>query len=166
MVGRDVVRLKIAGIVADHVRGRAARLPELAVHVDQLETRPRRHLPMGAIVQVIDVLGDQQEVAFPPRRQFGQGPVRSVGMHCRQLASPLVVEVLHQRRIPRERLGRRHILDPMTQPQTVRRPEGGHAGFRRDAGAGQDDEVARGHHYMNARRCGAASMGLDVAACI
>src|SRR5690606_12405086 len=73
-----------------------------------------------------------------------QGPVRGVGLHARQLAPALVVEVLHQGRVRREALGRRHRLDAMPLPQAVRGAEGRHAALGRDAGAGQDDKVHAG----------------------
>ena len=54
------------------VRG-AVRLEQFAVHVDQLEAGRGRDRRVGAVVQVVDVLGDQQEVALPARGEVGQG---------------------------------------------------------------------------------------------
>ncbi|MNY14805.1 hypothetical protein D3C86_1479940 [compost metagenome] len=144
MMRRGVPGLQIAGPVADDARCGAARLQQLAVHMDQLEAEGRRRLKVRPVVQVVDVLRHQQEVAPPTRRQIGQGPVRGVGHHLGQMPPSLVVEVLHQRRISREAFGRRHVLDAVPLPQAVRGAEGRHAGFCRDAGAGQDDEVHAG----------------------
>ncbi|MNI41815.1 hypothetical protein D3C73_960780 [compost metagenome] len=138
---RGVGRLEVAVPVADDARGGAARLLQLAVHVDQLEACGGRRVHVRPVVQVVDVLRHQQDIARPPRRQIGQRPVRGVGVDARQLAASLVVEVLHQGRVGGEALGRGDGLDTMPLPQAVRGAEGGHAALGRDAGAGQDDEV-------------------------
>jgi hypothetical protein len=46
---------------------------------------------MGAVVQVVDVLGDQQDVALPAGGEVGEGVVGVVGLDLRQLAPPFVV---------------------------------------------------------------------------
>ncbi|MNT09953.1 hypothetical protein D3C72_1447610 [compost metagenome] len=142
---RGVLGLQIAGPVADSAGRGAARLQQFAVHVDQLEARGGRRLGVRPVVQVIDVLRHQQEIAVPARRQIGQGAVRGVRLDRRQMPSPLIVEVLHQGRVRRKPLGRGHRLDAMPLPQPVGGAKGRHAGFRRDAGAGQDDKVLVGH---------------------
>jgi hypothetical protein len=113
----------------------AAGLQDLPVHVHQIARS-------GALVQVVDVLGDQQQFARPVRLQPGQGQVRRVGRHlARQEApAPIVVEVVHPCRIAREGLGRGHVFQAHLGPDAVGIAEGIQAGFLRDPGAGQDDD--------------------------
>ena len=68
----------------------------------------------GALVQVVHVLRDQQEIARPAAVEFRQRAVRGVGLHGRigELGAARIVELLHARRIAGEGLRRRHILDP------------------------------------------------------
>jgi hypothetical protein len=141
MMRRGFVRRHVPGPVHHHARPGAAAFQQFAVHMDQLKPGGWRRLFMRPVVQIIDVLRHKQEVAFPPCRQVRQRPVRRIGPHLGQLSPPLIIEVLHQRRIDRIAFGRRHILDPMPAPQPVRRPKGRHAALGRYPGSGQDDEV-------------------------
>ena len=59
-------------------------------------------------------------------------------------AAPRVVELVHQRRIADEPVRRRHIFEAHPRPDPVGAAEGVEAGFLRDAGAGQDDDLAIG----------------------
>ncbi len=83
------------------------------MHVEQ-PLRPR------ALVQVVDILGDDQQFARPLRVEPRQRDMRRIGLDLAQPRPPRIVELLHQRRVARERLGRRDILDPMPLPQPVR----------------------------------------------
>ena len=78
----------------------------------------------GALVQIVDILGDDQQLARPFGIEPRQRPVRRIGLDLAQPRPARVVEAVDQRRIARERLGRRDILDPMPLPQPVRPAEG------------------------------------------
>ena len=88
----------------------AARLQELAVHVND-PPRP------CALMQVVDVLGDEGETAalrrervFEPR----QRPMRGVGLGVEEVAAPHVVEGEHVFGIAGEGFGGRelHRIEP------------------------------------------------------
>ena len=78
-------------------------------------------------------------------RQLGQRVVRSVRLHGRQLPAASVVEILHQRRIAREALGRRDLLDPVTLPQSVGSAERRHPALRGDPRPGEHDDAHAVH---------------------
>jgi len=58
-----------------------------------------------------------------------------------EVLAPGVVEGLHAGRIAGEGLGRSHVLDPDAGPNAVGVAKGVQAGFPRDAGAGEHDDV-------------------------
>ena len=99
-------------------------------------------LRAGALVQVVDILGDDQQFARPFGVEPRQRAMRRIGLDRRRAGAARVVEAVDQRGIARERLGRRDILDPMAFPQPVRPAKGGEAALGRNAGAGEDDDVA------------------------
>ena len=106
------------------------------MHVDQ-------PLRAGALVKVVDILGDQQEITWP----FGLEPrkclVRRVGTDARKFRSPSIVEAVNQCRIPAEGLGRSHVFNAVAFPQAVGAAKGCEAAFGRNAGARQDHDVAK-----------------------
>ena len=112
----------------------------------------------GAIVQIIDILGDEQEVAGPFRLQPCQRQMRGIGHHLAEEGAALIVELLHQCGIAAEGLWGGDILHPMAFLQAIGGAEGGHAGFGRNAGAGEDDDVAAHARHDKAGQRGAASM--------
>jgi hypothetical protein len=121
------------------------------VHVEQSAAA-------GALVQVVDVLGDEQELARPQGVEACQRQMRGIGPDRRleEPAATQVVEGLHERGIAGEGLGRRHILDAMTLPEPVRPAEGGEPRFARDVGAGEHDDPPAGflmHGPWPWRRC-------------
>ena len=69
-----------------------------------------------AFVQVIDILGDEQQLARPRGIEPRQRPVRGIGLDRAEPRPPGVVECVNQRRIAAKGLGRRHILDAMAFP--------------------------------------------------
>jgi len=119
-----------AGI--DLVAALAAHLVQLAVHVQWLPAA-------GALVQVVDVLGHQQEFPGMFVLEFRQRQVGGIGLDAgaAQFAPPVIVELQHLLRIAGIGLEGGHFLDVVTRPQAARAPEGLDAGFCRDAGAGQ-----------------------------
>ena len=105
------------------------------MHVEQ-PLRP------GALVQVVDVLGDEQQLARPVGIEPRQRHVRGIRLDRAQLRPPRIVESVDQRRIAPKSLGRRDILDAMSFPQPIRPAEGREAALGRYAGAGQDDDTS------------------------
>jgi len=105
------------------VAGAAPAGLELAMHMEQ-PPRP------GPLVQVVDILGDDQQLARPSGIEPGQRPVRVIGLDPRQILPPRIVEAVHQHRIARERLGRRHVFDAMALPQAIRTTKGCKAALR------------------------------------
>ena len=101
------------------------------MHVEQ-PLRPR------ALVQVVDILRDEQQLARPLGIEPRERLVRRIGLDRSELLAPRIVESVDQRRIAAESLGRRDVLDTMAFPQAVRTAEGREAAFGRHAGAGQD----------------------------
>ena len=65
--------------------------------------------------------------------------MRGIRFYLHQSGAALVVEGLHQFRIALESFGRGDILDTVTFPEAVRSAERRNSAFRRDAGAGKDD---------------------------
>jgi hypothetical protein len=102
---------EIAPPWTDRGAGRAARLQQLAVHVDQV-------LRASALMQVVDVLSDDLHGSGPTALQLGQRPMRRVGrdVPTQQLATAQIVEPLHHVRLPRERLGGRNLVQPPAHP--------------------------------------------------
>ena len=101
-------------------------------------------------MEVVDVLGDQQEVALPAGGEVGEGAVGGVGLDLSKLATAAVVEVLHHGRVAGEGFRRGHVLDAVAHPQAVVGAEGGDAGLGGDAGAGEDDQIAVTHRGTKA----------------
>jgi len=69
----------------------------------------------GALVEVVDILGDDRDRARPWKAplQPRQSKVRGVRFDRPQRGPSQVVEPVHQHRIAPERLRARHILDPV-----------------------------------------------------
>jgi len=75
------------------------------------------HAPRaGALVEIIDILGDDQQFARPCRIEPRQRLVRGIGPHIVQRPAPCIVEVVNQRRIAREGFWGADILDTMIIP--------------------------------------------------
>jgi hypothetical protein len=100
----------------------------------------------GAIVQVVNILGDQQQLAGPLRVEPGERVVRGIGFDLGEVRAAFVVEAVDQLGVVRERLWRAHILDAMPLPQSAGAAKGGDAGFGGNACAGEDDDVADFSH--------------------
>ena len=100
----------------------------------------------GALVQVVDVLGDERQptaAALEVRLQSCEGRMRRVRLGRERVAAALVVEVLHRLRIASEGFGRGELHGIELRPEAGPGPvaEGAHAALGRNAGAGQDDDV-------------------------
>ena len=96
----------------------------------------------GPLVQVVDVLGDDQQLAAPFAVEPRQGLVRRVRLGGEDVRPPLVVEPLDQAGIAPEALRGGDFLDRVVLPQSVLGAEGPEAGFGGDPRAGEDDDVA------------------------
>ncbi len=134
--GAELVLVKIPAPFDHLARPRAAGLEQLPVHVDEI-------LAAGALVQVVDVLGDQGHASRQQALEAGQGIVGRVGMDLvpLQLMASRVVEALHQFGIPCIALRGGYIFHPVLLPQAVAGPERLDTGLGRDAGTGEDHDM-------------------------
>ena len=103
----------------------------------------------GALMQVVDILGDDQQLARPCGIETRQRAVRRIGLDRRQCRTASVVETVDKIGILRARVGRAHILDAVPFPQPARPAKSGKAALGGDAGAGQDDDVVELHDLPN-----------------
>ena len=115
----------------------------LAMHVEHA-------VRAGALVQVVDVLGDDQQLGTAILCPFAVEPCQRrmgrIGLRSLNARAPLVVEALDEIGIAAEGLRRRDILHPVIFPQPVLGAEGAQARFGADPGAGEDDDVADALH--------------------
>jgi hypothetical protein len=84
----------------------------------------------GALVQVVDVLGDQEKVTRPFDIEPRQRPVRGIRLYRAELRPPRIVELVDECGIAAKGLGCADVLDPVPFPQSVGTPEGGEAALR------------------------------------
>ena len=127
------------------IAGEAPGAVQLAMHMQQ----PGR---AGAVVQVVDILRHQQQLARPFCVQPSQRLVRRIGMDGLQLGAALVIEILDHFGIAGKGLWRCDILDPVALPQAVRPAKGGDAAFGADPSAGQDDDILDVFHAPHHNR--------------
>ena len=105
------------------------------MHVDQvLRARP--------LVQVVDVLGHEQNAARPFGLQPRQGQMRRVGRDTvgNGPLAPGIVEAEHPFRVAGIGFGRGHVLDPVARPDAVRIAEGREPRFLGNARPRQNDD--------------------------
>ncbi len=129
------------------VAGRAPGRQPLAVHV--------QHAPRaGAFVQVVDVLGDDQQTARRHSRSSrASASCAALGCAALMFARALVVEPLDQVAVAPEGLGRGDVLDAVILPQPVGRAEGVASPISAlIPGASEDDDVAEGGHVPHEAR--------------
>ena len=112
---------------------RAARLEEAAVDLDEADAA-------RAPVEPVHVLGDEEEAVAHAGLGHGESGVAGVRAHPLRLPPPLGVEAPDEPGVFFEALGRRHLLDRVALPESVRVAEGRDAALRGDAGAGQDEK--------------------------
>jgi hypothetical protein len=112
---------------------------ELAVHV--------QHAPRARpLMKIVNILSDDQQLPRPFRVQPPQRPMRGIRLDVPQLLAARIVEFLNQKRIPAERLGSRDIFHPVPLPKSVGASERSKAALGRDAGPGEDEDVANVSH--------------------
>ena len=94
--------------------GLTAPFEQFPMHVDQVATA-------CPFMQVVDVLGDQQNLSRPGRFEPCQGLMRGIGLDgsAEQLLAAGVIELLHHQRVAKEGFGCGHIFDPVVFPQAV-----------------------------------------------
>src|SRR5262245_25155178 len=97
-------------------------------------------------MQVVDVLGDDHDLALMLALEARQREVSRVGPCRFELAPPPVVEIVDEGRVLGEAYGRRHLAVVVSRPNAVLVAEGGEAGLRREAGAGQDNDALKAVH--------------------
>ena len=95
----------------------------------------------GPLVQVVDVLGDHEQVVAEPALEVGEGAVGGVRLDGRERRPAGVVEPVHEHRLVVEALGRGHLFDPVALPQTVGVPERRDPALRGDPGTREDDDA-------------------------
>lgn len=78
----------------------------------------------GALVEVVNILGDEQQLARPLGVQPRQRPVGSIGLDRPEPCAARIVEGMDQRGVALEGFRSRDILDAMTFPETVGSAEG------------------------------------------
>ena len=110
-------------------------------------------------MQIVDVLGNQQEVTRPFGVQSCKREVGVVRLDLVQLCSTRVIEAVNQLGIESIGLGRANILNPVAFPQTLRPAEGREAAFRADARPCQDDNVTYPGHRLRLSHPGWKSAG-------
>ena len=69
-----------------------------------------------AFMQIIDILGNEQQVSRKFRFQPGQRFMRGIGLHSRQSFAAHIVEAEHERGIASKAFGCGNILDPVLFP--------------------------------------------------
>ena len=79
------------------------------MHVEQ----PRR---AGALMQIVDILGDDQQPARPLPIKTGQRLMGGIRRDLRQFGPPFVIETVNRHRIARQRFGRADVFYPMPLP--------------------------------------------------
>jgi hypothetical protein len=94
-----------------------------------------------ALVEVVDVLGDQEQLVADDLLEPAEGDVSRVGVYAGERGAAGVVELVHHRRLSLEALGRGDVLDPVALPEPVGVAERRHPALGGDAGAGQHDDA-------------------------
>jgi hypothetical protein len=154
--GAAVVGLEVMAAIVQGFAGRAARLQQLTMHVDQLAGA-------GTLVQIVDVLGHHQHLARPALLEQSQRLVGRVRLDrgVEQLAAALVIEALHDGVLAGEGFRRGDLLQLSPLPQAIGAAKAGQAGFDRDPRTGQDDDRALRVYGTRQRCSGRDQVGLD-----
>ncbi len=112
----------------------------LAVHVQH----PARASPG---VQIVDILGNDQQLTLPAPVQLCQRRMRRVGQLFLYRRAAHVVETQHQIGIARKSFWRSDILDAVLLPQSPGGTESVDPALGADPGTGQDHDVANLSHH-------------------
>lgn len=107
----------------------------LTMHVKQ-------PLRTGPLVQIVHILRDNKQVALPGGVEMSQRPVRRIWLCLLDVVAAHVVEAKDKIGVSGKTLGCRHVLDPMLLPQATSVAKGADPAFGRNAGAGEDHDIA------------------------
>ncbi len=107
----------------------------------------------GTLMQIVDVLSDDQQVAFPRLIKASQCQMCRIGVHPGQRPAAQIVETMNQIRICRQRLWGTDVFDPVPFPKAAWSAECSKTAFRRNARAGQDHNAATVVHIVGHNRC-------------
>ena len=127
--------VKIFAPIEDLARVDAPRLEEFTVHwQDPSAARP--------LVQVIDVLGDEQEVVVVLGFKLGNRKVGRIRLDIalQQPPSPSVVKLVDKAGLRRERLRAGDLFDPVSLPKSVAAAERRNSGLGGNACTGQNQD--------------------------
>ena len=119
----------------------AQRPSQLAVHVDEVAAA-------CALVQIVDVLGDEEQVVRDGPLESCERAVRGVGDDGCRGAAPRVVEAQHRVGVALVSLWCRDVLDLVPLPEPAGIAERGHAALGGDAGARQHDDPRHGARFV------------------
>lgn len=128
---RGEVRLAIGFAAAEMAKG----FQDFAVHMYEV-FRP------GAFVEVVDILGDDEDGAGPFLFQMREGQVRGIGFDGRVEQAPAahIVKFMDEGGVAGKGFGCGDVFNFMAAPKTACASECLKAAFGRDSGAGQDDD--------------------------
>ncbi len=93
------------------------------------------------LVQVVDVLGDHEQVVPELLLQSRERHVGRVGPDCSEGATTGVVELVDQPGVCVVRLGSGDVLEPVALPEPVGVAERRHPALRGDAGSREHDDL-------------------------
>ena len=102
----------------------------------------------GAFVEIVDVLGDDEEIAGPGGVEPGEGVVRRVGGDMGKLRAAGIVKGVDEGGIGGEAFGGGDGFDLVALPQPVGGAEGGDSALGRDAGAGENHDIVGFAHQI------------------
>ena len=88
----------------------------------------------GALMQVIDILGDQRKTLTEEPLEPHQRPVPFVRLNRSQLGPPGIVKIVDPGWVRRESFRRRHLLDGILLPETATVAKGADAALSADTG--------------------------------
>ena len=100
----------------------------------------QKPLRAGALVQIVYVLGDQQEVAGPFAVKPCQRLMSRVRLDRAELFPSCIVEGVNERGIAAVRIRRTDVFDAVAFPKPIRPTESGKAALRRNSSSGQNDD--------------------------
>lgn len=112
----------------------AKRACYLTMHMDD-------GLAARRLMQIVNVLGHNGNAAAVLALKSRQGIVAGIGLDAIEAAAAFIIKVLHQLRVARKAFGRCHIAVVHLRPDAVLVAKSLNPRFRRQAGAGENDNV-------------------------
>jgi len=95
----------------------------------------------GPFMQIIDILGNDQNLTGIQGRKLCKRHMRRIWRRPKAIRASRIVKAMHQIRITRKPVRGRHILKVILRPQPVGIAKRAKPAFRRNACAGQDDNI-------------------------